>query len=158
MWGRTAGLDRLEADQVCARLAGLALVTIRADGIGGGGGGGVVMHNVIRDLLRADAGPAVLAGLNRVLVDAAAARLPEEAESAAGAESGGRVVAWWQLDATQRYLWDHLIEHIKDGHGAEAAAAAAGDLRWAGARVERFNPAAAAADLVLHSRVADDPH
>ncbi len=68
LWDRTARLDRLEVDQVLARLAGLGLVTIQAEGRGDDAAGGmVVVHGVVRDLLRAEAGPAVLAKLNRVL-------------------------------------------------------------------------------------------
>ncbi len=56
-------------------------------------------------------------------------------------------VAWWDLGHQDRYLWDHLIEHLLDAGRPGDADAVAGDLRWVGARLERFGPAAPAADL-----------
>ena len=56
-------------------------------------------------------------------------------------------VAWWELGDQDRYLWDHLIEHLLDAGRPGDADAVAGDLRWVGARLERFGPAAPAADL-----------
>ena len=44
-------------------------------------------------------------------------------------------------------MWDHLIEHLMDAGRADEAEAVACDLRWVGARLERFGPAAPAADL-----------
>ena len=43
-------------------------------------------------------------------------------------------------------MWDHLIEHLAEA-GRSDADTVAGDLRWVGARLERFGPAAPAADL-----------
>src|SRR5262249_43142861 len=48
--------------------------------------------------------------------------------------------------AGDRYLWDHLIEHLI-GAGRDAGTVAC-DLRWAGARLLQFGPAAPTADLV----------
>ena len=56
-------------------------------------------------------------------------------------------VAWWELGPQDRYLWDHLIEHLRDAGRPGDAEAVACDLRWVGARLERFGPAAPAADL-----------
>src|ERR1035441_7329029 len=55
--------------------------------------------------------------------------------------------AWWQLELEDRYLWDHLIEHLRGAGRPGEADAVACDLRWVGARLERFGPAAPAADL-----------
>ena len=55
--------------------------------------------------------------------------------------------AWWELDYKDRYLWDHLIEHLIDAGRRDDAAGIAGDLRWVGARLMLFGPAAPAADL-----------
>ena len=56
-------------------------------------------------------------------------------------------VAWWELGHEDRYMWDHLIEHLLDAGRPGDADAVAADLRWVGARLERFGPAAPAADL-----------
>ena len=61
-----------------------------------------------------------------------------------GARCGWPGGSW---DTQDRYLWDHLIEHLLDAGRPGEAEAVAGDLRWVGARLERFGPAAPAADL-----------
>ena len=53
LWQATAGLDELQAAQVCKRLAQLALVSQAA-----GPDGGITLHDVVRDFLRAEARPA----------------------------------------------------------------------------------------------------
>ena len=155
LWGATAGLDRLQAAQVCARLAELALVTIHrhgGEGAGGGGatvmedGAGVALHDVVRDFLRAELGAERLAALHRVLLDAAAAGLPA-ASPLADPDSSHRVVAWWELSAGGRYLRDHLIWHLLEAGRAAAAEELACDLRWAGTRLVEAGPAAVAAGL-----------
>ena len=184
LWQATAGLDNLQAAQVCKRLAQLALISQAA-----GPAGGIALHDVVRDFLRAEVGEQRLAGLTGMLLDAIAAALP--AASPLDYEAACPVrVAWWELGHEDRYLWDHLIEHLRAAERYGEADAVAGDLRWVGARLERFGPAAPAADLsaagtpraarlravlaraahllapaepagavidVLHSRVADDP-
>jgi hypothetical protein len=70
-WRRTAGLEELDARQICVRLAKLGLV-----GLDPADGGQVSMHDVIRDYLRAKVGDAELVRLNRVFLDAAGANLP----------------------------------------------------------------------------------
>ena len=44
-------------------------------------------------------------------------------------------------------MWDHLIGHLADAGCQQEAEALACDLRWAGARLVRFGPAAPAGDL-----------
>jgi WD40 repeat protein len=104
------------------------------------------LHDVVRDFLRAELGEQRLAGLNSMLLDMVAANLPAAGppHSAAARPAG---VAWWELSDDDRYLWDHLIEHFLDAGRPGDADAVAGDLRWVGARVQRFGPAAPAADL-----------
>ena len=141
LWKATAGLDELRAAQVCRRLAQLALISQAA-----GPDGGIGLHDVIRDFLRAGLGQQRLAGLNGAFLDAVADGLP-----AAGPPDGAAgcpvTVAWWELGPQDQYLWDHLIEHLRDAGRPADAEAVACDLRWAGARLERFGPAAPAADL-----------
>ena len=183
LWRATAGLDELQAAQVCKGLAQLALVTQAS-----GPEGGIALHDVIRDYLRAELGQG-LVGLAAALVDAVAEVLPAASPPELAVGYPVRT-AWWELGPRDRYLWDHLIEHLRDAGRPGDADAVAGDLRWAGARLERFGPAAPAADLaavgtpraarlraviertayllapteppagvvdILHSRVASDP-
>ncbi len=142
LWHVTAGLDELRATQVCKRLAQLALVSLV-----GGPDGGIALHDVIRDFLRNELGQHRLAWLNSSLLDAAAAGLPT-ADWLDLAECQAQV-AWWELGQQDRYLWDHLIEHLRDAGRTGEAETIAGDLRWVGARLERFGPAAPAADLAV---------
>ena len=51
LWQVTAGLDALQASQVCARLGELALVSVTDIGIGG-----LTLHDVFRDVLRSELG------------------------------------------------------------------------------------------------------
>jgi hypothetical protein len=133
-------LDHLRAAQVCRRLAQLALVSQVS-----GPAGGVALQDVIRDFLRAGLGRQRLAELNVKLLDAVAADLP----TASPLDPAGCPVrvAWWDLRGGDRYVWDHLIEHLLDAGRPGDAEAAAGDLRWVAGRLERFGPAAPAADL-----------
>jgi WD40 repeat protein len=141
LWKATAGLDELHAAQVCRRLAQLALISQTA-----GPDGGIGLHDVIRDFLRAGLGGQRLAGLNGAFLDAVAVGLPavDPLDGAAGCPV---TVAWWELGPQDRYLWDHLIEHLRDAGRPADAEAVACDLRWIGARLERFGPAVPAADL-----------
>ncbi len=141
LWQATARLDELRAVQVVRRLAQLALVSQAA-----GLGGGVAVHDVIRDFLRARLGPRRLAGLHGVLVDVVAAGLPA-AGPLDGVAGCAVPVAWWKLGGQDRYVQDHLIEHLYQAGRVGQAEAVACDLRWVGARLERFGPAAPAADL-----------
>ena len=141
LWRATAGLDELKATQVCRRLAQLALVSQVA-----GPGGGLVLHDVIRDYLRAGLGQRWLARLSGVLLDAVAGGgLP----TAASLDGNGfpMRVAWWELGQQDRYVWDHLIEHMCEAGRTDQAEDLACDLRWVGARLERFGPAGPTADL-----------
>ena len=143
LWQATAALDDrddLQAAQVCERLAQLALVTQAA-----GSARGITLHDVIREFLRAELGPQRLADLNVKLLDKIAEKLP--APSSQDPALQAVQVAWWELSQEDRYLWDHLIEHLRDAGRSNDAEAVAGDLRWIGARLRGFGPAAPAADL-----------
>jgi NB-ARC domain/WD domain, G-beta repeat len=141
LWLATADLDDLEAAQVCERLTQLALISRVADPAYG-----ITLHDVIRDFLRAELGPERLAALNRILLDTFAADLLTMSPRDVAA-LGTIPVAWWELGDDERYMWDHLIEHMMDAGCTGAADAVAGDLRWVGARLMRFGPAAPASDL-----------
>ncbi|HEX9357642.1 MAG TPA: NB-ARC domain-containing protein [Streptosporangiaceae bacterium] len=141
LWQATAGLDDLAASQTYGRLAQLALVTYAA-----GPARGITVHDVIRDFLRAELGPQRLADLNGTLLDAVGRDLPAASPRDPALPASG--VAWWELGQEDRYLWDHLMEHMRDAGWADVAEAVACDLRWVGARLERFGPAAPAADLI----------
>ena len=140
LWRATAGLDDLRAAQVCQRLAQLALVSEAV-----GPARGITVHDVVHDFLRAELGQQRLAQVTGILLDAVAAGLPAASPLDADAACTSRV-AWWELGDEDRYLWDHLIEHLVEA-GSSDADTVAGDLRWVGARLERFGPAAPAADL-----------
>ncbi|EEP74703.1 WD-repeat protein [Micromonospora sp. ATCC 39149] len=106
----------------CARLADLALVTLSpADG------GRISLHDVIRDYLAKTLTHA--ARLHRRLLDAV------------------HTGPWWELPDTERYLRDHLIEHLLAAGRRDEAEALALDLRWILTRLEDAGPAAPAADL-----------
>jgi hypothetical protein len=141
LWRVTAGLDALRAAQVCQQLAQLALVSEAA-----GKAQGVTLHDVVRDFLRAELGQQRLARLTGMLLDAVAADLPTVGPPDSDAGCSARV-AWWELGDEDRYLWNHLIEHLAEAGRGRDADAVAGDLRWVGARLERFGPAAPVADL-----------
>lgn len=113
------GLDLMAARALCVRLGGLALLTVT----GTAGGGVVALHDVVRDFLREDLGPARLVDLHRMLVRSVATDLPLAPSRTSGADA---VTAWWELDESAPYLWDHLIEHFLAGKQVRGAAAVAG--------------------------------
>jgi hypothetical protein len=149
LWQATAGLDDLQAAQVCKRLAQLGLVSQDSSGRG------IALHDVVRDFVRMDMGEQKLEALNGTLLDAVATDLPPASHLQLDlADRYLSQVAWWELGEHGRYVWDHLIEHLLDARRPTEAEAVACDLRWAGARLERFGPAALAADLAT---VAETP-
>jgi hypothetical protein len=144
LWHATAGLEELEAARVCGRLAELGLVIAHhADD----GRGGMTLHDVVRDFLRGELGNQRLTELHSVLLDAAAAGLP--ASDALGTRGKPVRTAWWGLGQADRYLLDHLIEHLLGADRSIEAGDVASDLRWVAARLRAFGPAAPAADLSL---------
>ena len=149
LWQITAGMenrDDLQAAEVCERLAQLALVAQAS-----GSARGITVHAVVRDFLRVELGRQRLADLNRMLLDSTAKDL--RAAAPLDPALPAVRVAWWKLSQEDRYLWDHLIEHLLDAGRFGDAVAVACDLRWVGARLERFGPAAPAADLSVLDRI-----
>ncbi|WP_034592663.1 NB-ARC domain-containing protein [Hamadaea tsunoensis] len=134
LWAATADLAEIDTRTLLRRLAELGLITLNAEQ-----GGRVAQHDVLRDYLRGELAPEVLARLHTRLLEIVAADLPR-------AEDGG--TAWWRLDAQHRYLWDHVVEHLRDADGPAAAERLATDLRWAILRLLRNGPEAPQADLL----------
>jgi len=147
LWHSTGGLDLMATRRLCARLEDLALLSV----VGTGDHRVVSLHNVIRDLLREELGATRLVELHQILLHAAAIDLPDVKSlgratvNTAGAESSR--TAWWKLQESSRYLWDHLIEHLLGAERRDDAAALAADLRWVSARLSQSGPIAPLADL-----------
>ena len=138
-WKKTTNLNDLQTSQLCGRLSELGLVSTQATGTGG-----IALHDVIRDFLRFGLGPQRLAELNGVLIDAVAADLP----TADALDTVGSMrVAWWALGSGERYMQDHLIEHLIAAGRRDDAEMVAGDLRWVGARLGDSGPVAPVTDL-----------
>lgn len=143
LWMATAGFDRLQGRALCARLAALALVTIDESTPDSA----IEIHDVIRDYLHLKLSAARVGELHRLLLDTAAAALPEHDE---------RATLWWRMDPSSRYLWDHLVGHLLAAGRSDEAQALATDLRWVVARLERSGPAAPHADLALVGTATSD--
>ncbi|NUT51300.1 MAG: hypothetical protein HOV94_28965 [Saccharothrix sp.] len=129
LWRATGSLDAMAARALCARLHDLALVTLDATA----DGGTLVLHDAIRDHLHDQVPDHRRPQLHAALLDAV------------GIPDG----AWWTLDESHRYLWDHLVEHLLAAGRLDAAEALASDLRWVAARLEQAGPTAPYADLSL---------
>ena len=142
LWQATGGLGQGAAETLCARLADLALVTL----VRTSDGGAVLLHEVIREFLHEELGPARLQQLHQVLLDIITQGLPAAAPTSSGT---GRANAWRKLPESARYIRDNLIEHlIAAGQPGEAERIAT-DLRWIAARLEHADPAAPYTDLAL---------
>jgi len=144
LWNVTAGFDDLRAARLCSRLNELALVSMPSDPVRLGG---LMLHDVVRDFLRGELGSDQLAALNGQLLNAITADLPVDTSN--GNTHKPAEVMWWKLGSDDRYMWDHLIEHLLDAGRKAEAENLAGDLRWVGARLLKFGPAGPAADLTL---------
>ncbi|MFF4034186.1 NB-ARC domain-containing protein [Streptomyces sviceus] len=132
LWQATGNLDATATRALCKQMADLSLLTIETTVAGGA----VTVHDVVRDYLRTELGPAGLSTANAALLDAVEASLP-------AAEDGS--VAWWQV--TVGYLLDHLVEHFLDAGRAAPALVLAGDFRWIRARLHQRGPTAPWRDL-----------
>ncbi|WP_433296304.1 NB-ARC domain-containing protein [Actinoplanes sp. CA-030573] len=144
LWKATAGSDTMVATALCARLGDLALLTVsQADGAGTVG-----LHDVVRDYFRGELGEERLRALNDVLLQAVATDLPRERPVISEGESAGAaVIAWWRLPESARYLWDHLIGHLKAANRTDEAEATAADLRWIEGRLEQSDATGPFVDL-----------
>ncbi|GAA0522209.1 hypothetical protein Ade02nite_81480 [Paractinoplanes deccanensis] len=112
--------DAVEARALCSRLAHLALVMLKPAGI--------ELHDVVRDYLRDELGPDRLRAAHRALAEA----VPGEP---------------WDLPPSERYLWEHLIEHLVAAGDREAAEELATDFRWVSTSLRAFGPLAPLRDL-----------
>ena len=137
MWQATADLGELQSAQLIHRLSDLGLVTYLSVG--------VILHDVVRDYLRSELGTHRLASLNGLLLDAVAADVATAAPL--GVVPFEPEAAWWELGPHERYMRDHLVEHLLDAGRHSSAEATASDLRWVGSRLLESGPAAPAADL-----------
>jgi WD40 repeat protein len=142
LWRASGGLSREDAERLSARLADLALVTLTPTG----DGGAIELHDVIREFLCGELGPARVTHVHGVLLDAVAESL---GKAAASAGSTGQVTAWWELPQTAWYLREHLIAHMAAAGRTGQAEEVATDLRWVAARLERTGPAGPFSDLAL---------
>ncbi|MET9677650.1 NB-ARC domain-containing protein [Streptomyces sp. NPDC006482] len=122
LWQATGGLTEPQARDLCAQLDRLSLVTLSP-----ANGGRITLHDVLRDYLRGQLGPAELRRLNAVLVDAA---LPTD----------------W-LAIHEGYLLDHTVEHLLAAGQTGRAEQIAGDIRWVEARLHQRGPTAPLSDL-----------
>ncbi|WP_306317084.1 MULTISPECIES: NB-ARC domain-containing protein [unclassified Streptomyces] len=133
LWQATAQYDELRSRRLCKTMNDLSLLTLDA-----AQGGELTLHDVIRDYLRAEAGPDSLTDLNGLLVDAIESELPEAPALVPSAPQPRR--AWWEL--TDRYLLDHAVTHLLAAGRTERAEAVACDIRWVEARLRGQGPSA----------------
>ncbi|MEV0724315.1 NB-ARC domain-containing protein [Micromonospora purpureochromogenes] len=141
LWQSTGGLNETASRVLIARLADLALLNLTATD----SGGTISLHDVVREYLHRCLGKAAVTRLHQVLLDTIAAELPR---APAPVHVGGdSVVAWWALPNEDRYLRDHLIEHLLAAEREADAAGLVADLRWAQSRLEDTGPLAPFADL-----------
>ncbi|WP_372566551.1 NB-ARC domain-containing protein [Streptomyces aureus] len=138
LWRATDNEGEREARELCHTLANLSLLTLHPDG-----GGFLTLHDVIRDYLRRQLGPAGLATVNARLADAVVLGLPQASSLVPGAPSPD--VAWW--DTPHGYALDHLIGHLIAADLTDTAEAVACDLRWIEARLHQRGPNAPWSDL-----------
>ncbi|MEU6245363.1 NB-ARC domain-containing protein [Streptomyces sp. NPDC047024] len=139
LWEATSGLDPAEGRRLCTRLVRLSLASRSEDG------STLILHDVIRDYLRAELGEAGLVACNRALVDSLAQELPLCGPLAEGHPCPSR--AWWELAERHDYLPSHLVTHLSAAGRTTEAETVAGDLRWAESRLLRFGPSAVYGDL-----------
>ncbi|WP_327321997.1 NB-ARC domain-containing protein [Streptomyces sp. NBC_01210] len=137
LWAATGGMDHAAAQRLRARLVSLRLVigTWRD-------GPAMRLHDVIRSYIRHRQGAARLVEHNRTLVTAARTLVN-------AASPGGAYTAWWSLPDEVDYLWRHLGYHLLEAGRQQELAELVCDLRWLLARIERYGPVAADADLAL---------
>jgi WD40 repeat protein len=135
-WNATGGLEDTEARMLCRALADLSLLSLSGER-----DGALRLHDVYRDLLRAELGGR-LPQLHAQLVQAAAQDLPA-AKPFPG--SGYTGPTWWEsLDG---YVSDHLIEHMAAAGERGQAESLTSDLRWISARLRGGGAGAPLRDL-----------
>ncbi|MET7506504.1 NB-ARC domain-containing protein [Streptomyces albidoflavus] len=107
LWQESAGYEPVRSRALCRRLRDVALVGLTDSG-------GLVLHDVIRDYLRAELGAEPLTAAHADLV--------------AGARPAPAPTPWWELP--DGYLHDHLVRHLVEAGLTDEAEALVGDLRW----------------------------
>ncbi|MEJ2855066.1 MULTISPECIES: NB-ARC domain-containing protein [unclassified Saccharothrix] len=147
LWSASGGMSLMETRALLARLDGLGLLALAPEEASAV----ITMHDVVRDFLIEEMGHQELARVHKTLLLDIAADLGRVRPLTPDAESDGdeAVIAWWELDRSQRYLWEHLVEHLLAAGLLDAADALASDLRWVGARLMMSGPTAPYADLAL---------
>ncbi|MFI0990667.1 NB-ARC domain-containing protein [Streptomyces exfoliatus] len=137
LWEGAAGLDETTTRSLCRQMADLSLLSLDS----AVPGGTVVLHDVIRDHLRAELS-ARLPVVNAALLDSVTA----------AAEGGPE---WWTTP--HEYLRDFLIAHLMDAERSADAVAVATDFRWVRMRLHQHGPTAPLRDLSLvpHGDAAD---
>lgn len=138
LWGVTGGMCEVGVDRLCERLVDLSLILEYQPDTGS-----IRLHDVVRAFLRGQRGPRWLINTHRRFLGAAYAHLVPDGSGAAA----GVARSWWRLSDTAHYLWQHLSYHLAEAGLHTELAALACDLRWITARVQRWGPAAAEADL-----------
>lgn len=129
LWEGAAGLDESAARSLCRQMADLSLLSLDSSV----SGGTVVLHDVIRDHLRAELS-ARLPAVNAAFLD-----------MLTSAGEGGP--DWWTTRCG--YLRNFLIAHLVDGDRTPDAVALATDFRWASMRLHHHGPSAPLRDLAL---------
>lgn len=138
LWRQTGALTPAQTRDLCRKLADLSLLTLTHES-----GGRIGLHDVYRDFLRAELGPAGLTATNAALFAALTPLLPAAVPLT---PAQPRVAAaWWDL--TEGYLLDHLIEHLIEAGRTAEAEAVASDIRWIEARLLQRGPTAPRSDL-----------
>jgi WD40 repeat protein len=142
LWHETGSLDQEATESLCARLADLALVTLTRTG----DGGALELHDVIREFLHEDLGPARLQQLHQALLDTVSQGLPAATPADTCTDAA---TMWWQLPESARYMRDNLIGHLIAAGRPQEAEAVATDLRWTATRLDQGGPTIPYTDLAL---------
>jgi WD40 repeat protein len=130
-WQATGGWSQFQVRRYCQRLAELALVSdYRRDQ--------VILHDVIHAYLREQTHHR-RGELHRVLINAHRNLV---------AERDG-ISEWWQLHATQTYLWSWLPTHLRVARLEQELLACLHHPGWLVGKLEFVGPAALEADLAL---------
>ncbi|MGW9341504.1 NB-ARC domain-containing protein [Streptomyces albidoflavus] len=131
LWRESAGYEPVRSRALCRRLRDVALVGLTDSG-------GLVLHDVIRDYLRAELGAEPLTAAHADLV--------------AGVRPAPAPTPWWELP--QGYLHDHLVRHLVEAGLTDEAEALVGDLRWVELRLRHGDASAPFNDARLVPTVA----
>ncbi|MEV7103050.1 NB-ARC domain-containing protein [Streptomyces atroolivaceus] len=119
LWRETAGYEPVRSRALCRHLRDVALIGLNDHG-------GLLLHDVVRDYLRAELGPGRLSAAHARLI--------------AGVRSSPPPTAWWELP--EGYLQDHLVHHLVEAGLVAEADQVVGDLRWVEQRIRHRNQSA----------------